>query len=149
MNELDFIEALSDKGSSDSRELLGKLKTSGLQELASTALGAGKQYAPEIAAAATGAGAAALGQYLMNKSKGGKKSPEQRASAVIATSAEAMKDQAERDNRPLNFREDLTSAVAPASKNVADVLARHPVKGALLVAPFGAYAGLRILKALK
>jgi hypothetical protein len=151
MNELDFIEALTDEtpSGSDARELLGKLKTAGVREIAQSALGMAKQYAPEIAAGTAGAGLLTAGQYLSNRGRNGKKSPEQRAATVFATSAEAMKDQAERDNRPLNFREDLTAAVAPASKNIADVLARHPMKGALLVAPVGAYAGLRILKALK
>lgn len=134
MNELDFISAL--RGPS------GKEKTAGLLDTL-------KNKAPQIGAGLAGAGVLTGAQYLMNKKNGNQASSAQKAGLALLTSSEAVKDQAERDNRPLTFREDITSATAPSIKNLGDVLARHPVKGALLVAPAGALAGLRILKALK
>ena len=142
MNELDFIDALGDKGTkraSAAREFLGKLKEAG--------------FGPEIAAGLAGAGLlSGIGYAAMKPGKGGSSSKEQRSAIALIASNEAAKDQAERDNRPLTFREDVTDAIAPSSKRLADVMARHPVKAALLLAPQGALAGfgaLRLLKALK
>lgn len=156
MNELDFIEALSDRDSkraTAAREFLGKMKTAGLvdhlRNAATAAQGFVKEHPQEIGAALLGAGALTGAQYLRNRSSNGKPSADQKMMGALLASTEAMKDQAERDNRPLSFREDITAAVTPAAKNVADVMARHPVKGAVLIAPVGALAGLRILKALK
>lgn len=137
MNELDFIEALQEK-------------TAGAKEIATGIANTVARHKHELAAGAAGAGLLSGMAYTsMRPGRGGKPSAEQKMTAAFAASNEAMKDQAERDNRPLTFREDVTDAVAPASKRMADVLARHPVKGALLLAPAGALAGLRILKALK
>lgn len=137
MNELDFIEALQEK-SAGAREV-----ASGLSKLVA-------QHKAELAAGVAGAGIlTGMAYSSMKPGRGGKPSVEQKVTGALAASTEALKDQAERDNRPLTFREDMTDAIAPASKRMADVLARHPVKGALLVAPAGALAGLRILKALK
>ena len=145
MDDFDFLNALTDKEfkrKAVAEEVFGKQKTSGIMDLV-------KGKAPEIGAALAGAGLASGAQYLMNRKPPGGKSVEQRAATAFLASSEAVKDQAERDNRPLTFREDMTDAIAPSSKRMADVLARHPVKGAVLVAPVGALAGLRILKALK
>jgi len=137
MNELDFIEALQEKNA-------------GAREIAAGIAKAVSARKHEIAAGVAGAGLlTGMAYSSMKPGSGGKPSVEQKVTGAFAASAEARKDQAERDNRPLSFREDVTDAVAPASKRMADVLARHPVKGALTVAPFGAVAGLRILKALK
>lgn len=137
MNELDFIEALREK-------------TAGPGEIASTIATLAAKHRSEIAAGVAGAGIlGGMAYSSMKPGRGGKPSAEQKVTSALIASNEAKKDQAERDNRPVSFREDLTDAVAPASKRVADIFARHPVKGALLVAPFGALAGLRILKALK
>lgn len=138
MNELDFINALSDKE-----------KTAGAKEYANSLMAVLKSRSPEIAAGAVGAAGATGLQYLMNRSVRGQPSTEQRAATALLTSVEAAKDQAERDNRPLTFKDDFLAAGAKSAKNWADVFQKHPGKGALLVAPAGAYIGLRVLKALK
>lgn len=145
MDDFDFLNALTDKDfkrKAVSEEVFGKQKMSSLMDVL-------KGRAPEIGAAVAGAGLATGAQYLMNRKPPGGRSAQQRAASAFLASTEAVKDQAERDNRPLTFREDMTDAMAPSSKRMADVLAKHPVKGAVLVAPVGALAGLRILKALK
>jgi len=143
MNEIDFIEALSD----------GKSKTAGvldsLKARAPAALAAIKAKTPEILAALGGAGLVGGGQYLMNRGKDGKPSVQQRAGQASVEGAEALKSRAKKEKRPLTFSEDLSTTSASAAKGYADTLARHPGKGALLVAPVGALAGLKILKALR
>lgn len=142
MNELDFIEALSEKTERRAQELMSKLKTSGVKDLVA-------KHGRQIGAGLAGAGAlTGLAYSAFKPGKGGKSSAEQKLTSMAVASNEAMKDQAERDGRPLTFREDFTDAVVPATKRVADTMARHPVKGSLLFAPVGAVAGLRILKML-
>jgi len=138
MNELDFIKALSDRE-----------KVAGIKEMASSAMQFAKRKAPEIGAGLLGAGLVGGFTYQRSKGVGGKPSPDQQLTSALLASSEARKDQAERDHRPVSFREDLTDAIMPSAKNIADVFARHPVRGAVMIAPTGALAGLAILKALK
>jgi len=152
MNELDFIDALSDRDTrrdAAAREFLGKLKTSGLQETAAQTLGWMKGHVPEIGAATAGAVLLTGGQYLMNRSKNGKPSVEQRSARALLASSEAAKDAAERDNRPLTFKEDFMAAGARSAKEWSDAFERHPGRGALKVAPVGAVMGLGGLALLK
>jgi len=138
MNELDFIEALSNRE-----------KTSGVKEMASSAIQYAKGKAPEIGAGLLGAGILGGYTYHQSKSVGGKPSRDQQLTSALLASSEARKDQAERDHRPISFREDMTDAIAPSAKNIADVFARHPVRGSVMIAPAGALAGLGILRALQ
>lgn len=138
MNELDFIDALS-----------GREKTSGIKEMASSAIQYAKGKAPEIGAGLLGAGLLGGYSYHRSRSAAGKPSLDQNLTSALLASSEARKDQAERDHRPISFREDMTDAIAPSAKNIADVFARHPVRGSVMVAPAGALAGLAILRALK
>jgi hypothetical protein len=156
MNELDFIDALSDRDSkraTAAREFLGKLKTSGvvdsIKQFGKVTKDFAQRNAPQIGAGLAGAGVVSGATYLRSLSKGGKPSSDQQMTSALLASSEARKDQAERDHRPISFREDMTDAIYPSAKNIADVFARHPVRGALMVAPAGALAGLAILKALK
>jgi hypothetical protein len=136
MDELDFIDALSDRSSersSAAKTFLGKLKTSGIDK-------------KQVGAALAGAGILGGMAYASMKPGRSGKSSEQNVTQRVVASNEAMKDQAERDNRPLTFAEDIMTIGGSSAKRLADVFARHPARGAVMVAPFGALAGLMLLK---
>lgn len=134
MNELDFIEALSDRDLTKVAGLVDSLKSK----------------SPEILAALVGAGVLGSGVYLSSRiGSGGKLSAEQRAARTSVEATKSMERRAKEDKRPLSFSESLLSASSKSLPGYADALTAHPVKGALLFAPAGALAGLQILKALK
>lgn len=150
MNELDFIDALCDKSTkrdTAAREFLTRVKTAGSSQAVTQFV---RQHAQEIGSALVGAGLATGAQYFANKEgKGGKPSVQQVAARSLEEKQKGVEQKAKREGRELSFREGMQSATAPSASRASDVLAKHPVKGALLAAPAGAAAGLFILKQLK
>ena len=136
MNENDLFDALA----APSKEKLAGIMDS-LKMVPRATIEYVKAHPQEVAGALVGAGALTLAQYTQNRPGKDGTSIQQRLSQRVVDSTEDMKDEAERSGKPLGFFKDLTQATAPAVKGVSDVLARHPVKGALLVAPAGASLG--------
>jgi len=150
MNELDFIDALSARAERAvaAKEFLGKLKTAGPLKEATRFLP--KLTPTQIAVGLTGAAVTGgLAYQAFKPGPGGTPSEDQKFMAGLARSNEAIKDQAERDNRPLTYREDITDKITSIGPRTADVFARHPVKGALVFAPQGAVAALTMLRMVK
>lgn len=147
----DFIEALSDAGRKEAgADYLKKLKTSGAKEMVQHGIAKALMHKPEIISALAGAALAGAGTYAMSKGgKGGKPSAEQRMARSLVSSSQTADHEDAAAGKTPKFRQAITRAAAPGISNIADVLAKHPGKAALMAAPFGATAGLRLLKSLK
>lgn len=136
MNENDLFEVLA----APSREKLAGVVGDFVRTNAHVAGEAIKKHKAPLIAAGTGAGLLTLAQYLQNRPDKSGTSGQQRLSQRIADSAHTAKAEADASGKP-SFTKDMTDAMAPSVKNVSDVLAKHPGKGALLAAPLGASAG--------
>lgn len=147
------LDELKEKAAA--RVFLRKLKTAGPKlDMAKTVAkdvgGALLRNKDKLIAGGLGAvGAGALGYSMAKPGKDGAPSTEQLVGQKLTDSAaNAKKLQDEAGVQP-TFKQGLVHAVAPGVKGVADLLAKHPGKAALMAAPAGALAGLRILKTLK
>jgi hypothetical protein len=151
MNELDIINALSDK-EPRRQAALEFLKTSGVADmgkaLAEWASKGLKANAPEIGAALGGAALTGAAQYLMARPRKGGLSIDQAGSGAALRAQKLMESEAKRDGRQLTYREEMQKAMVPALKGVADASAKYPGKSALMAASSGSLAGLALLKAL-
>lgn len=154
MNELDIINALSDK-EPRRQAALEFLKTSSfggtMKSLAEVGAQKVRENAVPIAAALGGAALAAGGQYLMSRPRDGGKKPsiDQLTTSAAQKATDSMASEAKKSRRPLSYREEVQKATAPALTGIANANTKHPGKSALVAAPFGAAAGLALLKALK
>lgn len=148
--DLDLLRSLSDNLHRDlaSSAFLKKLKTSAVKDVAKALGKKILENKKPIGAALTGAGLAGLAGYSMAKGKGSTPGSEKWVAQKFTDSAEKTKALKEQGIEP-SFRQEMAQAVQPAISNVSDLLSRHPGKAALMVAPAGALAGLRIMKALK
>lgn len=146
--DLDLLWSLSDNLHRDlaSSAFLKKLKTSGVKDLAKAVGKKILENKKPIGVALSGAGLAGLAGYHMAKGKG--PGSEKWVAKKFTDSAEKTKALKEQGVEP-SFRQEMAEAVEPAISNVSSLLSRHPGKAALMVAPAGALAGLRIMKALK
>jgi hypothetical protein len=98
-----------------------------------------KSHSKEIAGALVGAALAGGAQYMANKpGKDGKKSLQQK---LGDESVKATKDSK-------SFSGQVAHASAKAVKEVSDLFAKHPVKGALTMIPTGAAGGVAVAKLL-
>jgi hypothetical protein len=94
-------------------------------------------------------GAGLLGRAMAKPGKNGEPSAEQRVGRKLTDSAAAAKQTQEQTGVEPGLAKGLMHAAAPGVSGVADLLAKHPTAAGLMVAPAGAMAGLKILKALK
>lgn len=143
MDELDFAESLSDGSWSRlARDYAKKgnfLKQAGLETAASFVRANKAPIAGAVAAGALGTGL----QYALNKPSKGKPSWQQRAARASLTAFENA------DEKQQGFSARMGRAAARAASDVADVMADHPVKGALLALGPSALAGIRLARKLK
>jgi hypothetical protein len=121
-----------------------KKKTAGVQEMLKSRL-------PEIGAGLLGAAAVGTGQYLMNRRRKGGTQPslEQVQTRAFNEQAQVLRRQAAAENRPLTYKERMLLEVDSRANRVADIMADHPVKGALVAAPMGAYLGVKLLNMVR
>lgn len=145
-----FYESLSSNDEAKREAQAYFLKQSSTAQVASAAAkGFMGSNSSRIVAGLAGAGLAAGFQYMQARKGPTGTSFEQ---GLARRSVEALEESAERKRalgQDTGFTHDLTMATAKGARNFAEVLAKHPVRGALLAAPFGASAGLLALKALK
>lgn len=136
MNELDLFDVLAEPSREKLAGVLDSLKT-----VPKATIEYVKAHPEQVAGALVGAGALTLAQYAQNRPGKSGTSVQQRLSQKAVDATNEMKRDAKRDGKPLGLTADLAQATAPAVKGVSDVLARHPVKGALMVAPAGGMLG--------
>jgi len=150
MDDENFFDALADPQHEAKREAQAFFaKKAAVPALAQAGVEFVRQHATQIGAALAGGAALTAGQYALNKrKKDGSASPQQKAQTALLNAAQSSADEAKSLGHPMTFKQDLGLATAKGMKDVSDVLARHPGKGALLALPAGAAAGWRLAKAL-
>ena len=127
--EHDFIQAMTQE------------KKAGL---ADATAGFVRSHSKEIGSALVGATLATVAQYVMNRPGKDGLSAQQKGYRSLTRSAE----ESLKDSETPSFSSELSHATNKGMSDISDVLAKHPVKGALLAAPGGAGVGLALLKAL-
>ncbi len=110
------------------QEFIRKMKTAGLKDLIVNH--------PSVASGAAGGALFLGGQYLMNRRRKDGTSFEQQHQQKALQSREAAAEK-----KP-TFANRYFAAHAKGERAIADVVADHPVKGALLVVPEGIGVGI-------
>lgn len=109
-----------------------------IQKLSAPSLEAAKELIkrhPEWIGSGVGAAAATGIQYARNLKRGKSKTPEQ------ASAQEGLKKATESVKREKTFSTEVGAAKAKTKREIADIMAKHPLRGALMAAPIGATAG--------
>lgn len=115
-------------------------KTASVLGVAQVAMDSIAPHVPTLAAGLVGGAAASGLQYLANKKrKNGKPSAQQ----------EIAKNLSDKTKDSKNFSGQVAHASSKAVKEIADIFAKHPVKGALMAFPVGAAGGASIARLLK
>ncbi len=150
MNDADFYDSLSNEAVAKREAQAFFLKQSSQAQVAGAAAkGFLANNSHAIVAGLAGAGLAAGYQYMQSRKGPTGTSFEQ---GTARRAVEALEEGAARKHaigKDTGFTHDLAMATAKGAQHFADVLAKHPKRGALLAAPFGASAGVLALKAFK
>lgn len=108
-----------------------------------------KDHAPEIAGALAGAAALTAVQYHASKPGKSGTSAEQRMIAAMDQAHQKSVTETKAEGKEPGFASDLSKASIDSARPFSDLLAKHPGKGAaLMAAPMGATTGWQLAKTI-
>lgn len=145
MDDTDFKNSLGSHRipQEEGADFLTKLKTaSPVRELASKGMDAVAKNKMPLIGAAIGAAVAAAVQYMDNKPKkdGGPSTQRETAEKGLAASEKHMATQSEGGKQP-SFSDKMNHEKSKFRAGAAQVMEKHPVRGAAFAAPMGAAIG--------
>jgi len=156
MTDLELLRRLQDRGELRkeataffSRHLV---KTAGpsdaVKNVAGRTLQFIKNHPHEIAGALVGSAAAAALQYAASKPGPSGKSREQRTIAALEQAHDQASAELAAEGKKPSFGHELRGATTQGLKPIVNLLAKHPGKAAIALAPTGAGVGMMLAKTL-